>query len=50
MPGSKPNWGTVAHQKVCPRLKKKLKWPAWPTCGFESYDGRRGFALGDFSE
>jgi hypothetical protein len=21
------------HQKLCPMLKKKLKWPAWPTCG-----------------
>jgi hypothetical protein len=23
--------GPVGHQKVCPRLKKKLKWFAWPT-------------------
>ena len=21
------------HQKLCPMLKKKLKCPAWPTCG-----------------
>jgi len=21
----KPNWGPISHQKVCPRLKKKLK-------------------------
>ncbi len=26
-----------AHQNVCPRLKKKLKWLAWPMCWFREW-------------
>jgi hypothetical protein len=28
-----PGWISRTHQKVCPRLKKKLKWFASPTVG-----------------